>query len=454
MSVVEKTTWETLVEFVYQKQVESRVPGLAVGIFDQGAVTAQGFGVTNVDHPLPVTNTTLFQIGSITKTFTGTLIMCLVEQGKLALDAPIRTYLPEFRVVDAEVSAQATVRHLMTHLGGWEGDLFLDTGPGDDAIAKYVEAMAEQTQLVPLGNHWSYNNAGFGVLGRIIEVVTGESYEKVLKSQLLEPLGMAQAFLEPAAVMTYRYVVGHSVTADGIKVLRPWHLQRAVGPMGGLVTDVPTLLRYAQFHLGDASVASQPVISVGSVHAMQTPQVTVWGEEHWGLTWALEQIGGVQVVSHGGGTTGQITRLMFVPAHNFAITVLTNAQQGGPVCNAIADKALDLYLGLKRPEPKVQESSVDDLAHYAGFYSNAFSDVELGILAGRLVGQFVAKRGFPTKETPPAPPPPPVTLGIVAPNRLMMLDGGFKDQMVDVVRTAEGAIGWLRISGRLYRRNG
>jgi hypothetical protein len=78
----------------------------------------------------------------------------------------------------------------------------------------------------------------------------------------------------------------------------------------------------------------------------------------------------------------------------------------------------------------------------------------LGILAGRLVGQFVTKGGFPTKETPPAPPPPPVTLGIVAPNRLMMLDGGFKNQMVDVVRTAEGAIGWLRISGRLYRRNG
>ncbi len=85
----------------------------------------------------------------------------------------------------------------MTHLGGWEGDLFVDTGPGDDAIAKYVALMAEQTQLAPLGSHWSYNNAGFAVLGCLIETVMGEGYESVLRGQLLEPLGMTQAFLKP-----------------------------------------------------------------------------------------------------------------------------------------------------------------------------------------------------------------------------------------------------------------
>jgi CubicO group peptidase (beta-lactamase class C family) len=452
MSSSETLTWDSLVEFIHQKQAESRVPGLSVGIFNNGVVSAQGFGVTNVDHPLPVTETTLFQIGSITKTFTGTLIMRLVEQGKLALDAPIRTYLPDFRVVDEGVSAQATVRHLMTHVGGWEGDLFIDTGPGDDAIAKYVATMAEQAQLVPLGAHWSYNNAGFAVLGRLIEVATGESYEKVLKSQLLEPLGMTQAFLDPADVITHRFVVGHSVTADGVKVMRPWQLQRAVGPVGGLVTDAPTLLRYARYHLGDASMASQPILSAESVAAMQVPQVTIWGSERWGLTWGVEQVEDVQIVYHTGGTTGQITRLMFVPTHHFAVTVLTNAQQGGAVGKTIADKAFELYLGVKRPEPKVQPSTAEELAHYVGFYRNAFSEVELGLLAGRLVGQFVNKGGFPTRDIPPAPPPPPVTFGVVAQNRLMMLDGGFKNQLVDVVRTPAGEVSYLRISGRLYRR--
>src|SRR5215207_7863719 len=147
MSERAQSAWSELVEFAGQRQAESRVPGVAVGVLDQGVVSAQGFGVTNVDHPLPVTSTTLFQIGSITKTFTGTLIMRLAEQGKLELDAPVRRYLPDFRVVDATASAEATVRHLMTHTSGWEGDLFLDTGNGDDAVAKYVATMAEQEQL-------------------------------------------------------------------------------------------------------------------------------------------------------------------------------------------------------------------------------------------------------------------------------------------------------------------
>ena len=453
MSETEQTAWEQLVEFVDQKQAESRVPGIAVGIFHHGEITAQGFGVTNVDHPLPVTDTTLFQIGSITKTFTGTLVMRLVEQGKLDLDATIRSYLPDFRVMDANASSHATVRHLMTHLGGWEGDLFLDTGPGDDALAKYVTAMAEQTQLAPLGTHWSYNNAGFGVLGRLIEVASGQSYEAALKSQVLEPLGMEHTFLEPADVMTHRFVVGHSVSPEGPTVLRPWQLSRATRPAGGLVTDVRDLLRYAQFHLGDGSVASQPVIQPSNIEAMRIPQVTVWGDESWGLTWGLEQLNGVQLVSHGGGTLGQITGLTLVPAHNFAIALFTNAQQGGTVTKNVFDKALDLYLGLARPEPKVQESSAADLAQYVGSYGNAFSEIELGLLSGRLIGQIINKGGFPTKETPPQPPPPPITLGVVATDQLMALDGNFKNSMADVVRLPDGTIGWLRLGGRLYRHN-
>lgn len=447
-----KSAWASLVEFVEQQQITSRIPGIAVGILHDGEVTAKGFGVTNVDHPLPVTDTTLFQIGSITKTFTGTLIMRFVEQGKILLDAPVRTYLPDFRVADEGVSAQVTVRQLMTHTSGWEGDLFLDTGPGDDALANYVAAMAHQTQLAPLGSHWSYNNAGFALLGHLIEVITGEPYEQVLRSQLLEPLGMDEAFLKPTAVMTHRYVVGHNVGADAIKVMEPWQLSRSVGPMGGLITDVHNLLRYARFHMGDIGIASQPVIAAESVAAMQTPQVTVWGDEKWGLTWSVDQSDGITVVQHGGGTTGQITRLMLVPARNFAIAVFTNAQQGGPTGKAIADRAFELYLGVKRPEPEAQETAADELAAYAGFYSNAFSEVELGMLGGRLIGQFVPKGGFPTQDTPPAPPPPPMTFGVATTNRLMILDGGAKNQLVDVIRTPNGAIGWLRSGGRLYRR--
>src|SRR2546428_9358229 len=98
---------------------EHPVPGVAVGLIADGQETVAGFGVTNVDHPLAVDGDTLFQIGSITKTVTATAIMRLVEAGRLSLDAPVRTYLPELRLRDEGLAAPRTLRHLPTHHGGW-----------------------------------------------------------------------------------------------------------------------------------------------------------------------------------------------------------------------------------------------------------------------------------------------------------------------------------------------
>ena len=144
-----KKKWEALCEFTEQSRQKHKVPGVVVGILHNGKVKTAGFGVTNVDHPLEVTGDTLFQIGSITKTFTGTLAMKLVEAGQLDLDATVRTYLPDFKVMDDEASQKATIRHLMTHTSGWVGDFFADTGSGEDASAKYVAKMTDLEQLAP-----------------------------------------------------------------------------------------------------------------------------------------------------------------------------------------------------------------------------------------------------------------------------------------------------------------
>jgi len=139
---------ESLVEEIKGSMSELNVPGVAVGIMHGEETFTAGLGVTSVDHPLPVDDSTLFQIGSITKTFVGTLAMRLVETGKIELDAPIRSYLPGFRVQDEGASEGATMRHLLTHTAGWVGDWFPeDLGHGDDAVARYVESMAETPQL-------------------------------------------------------------------------------------------------------------------------------------------------------------------------------------------------------------------------------------------------------------------------------------------------------------------
>src|SRR5512143_854964 len=168
------------------------VPGVAVGILLGGKIHTFGYGVTSVENPLLVTGDTLFQIGSITKTFTGTAVMRLVESGRLELDAPLRKYLPGLRLADEHEAAAVTMQHLLTHTSGWVGDYFEDFGTGTDALARYVASMAALPQLTPPGAFWSYNNANFWVAGRVIEVVTGQPWESAIRQLVIEPLGMSR----------------------------------------------------------------------------------------------------------------------------------------------------------------------------------------------------------------------------------------------------------------------
>ncbi len=453
MSVSLEASRDRLEELISKVIKERGVPGAAVGILHEGETVAVGSGVTNIEHPLPITDDTLFQIGSIGKTFTGMAIMRLAETGKLDLEATVRTYVPGFRVSDETASSEATVRHLLTHTGGWEGDVFDDTGSGDDALAKYVANMNELRQLAPLGTVFSYSNSGFSLAGHVIEVVTGKSYQAALKELVLDPLGLEGSYLEPSDVMTRRFVVGHYVTEEGAKVARPWHLPRSAYPGGGVTCHVQDLLRYARFHLGDGRVKNETrLLSSESMELMRSPQTTIWGDEKVGIAWMIDEIDGVRVVSHSGGTTGQISMLQLVPERGFAVAVLTNANQGGVVTREVGRWAMKQYLELEMPDPKPIKSSEEELAAYTGRYSRPFADVDLGLLAGNLVGQLRIKGGFPTKDTPPGPLPPPMSLALCEKDRLLVLDGPFKGARGEAIRKPDGSIGWLRFMLRINVR--
>ncbi len=125
------------------------MPGVAIGILDNGVITTRGLGVTNVDDPLPVTDHTVFPIASISKTFAATMMMRLVEQGKVDLKAPVRKYLPDFKVRDENVSRDVTVWNLLTHTAGWEGQV---SGPerGEDTLRNFVATvMPDLMQVAP-----------------------------------------------------------------------------------------------------------------------------------------------------------------------------------------------------------------------------------------------------------------------------------------------------------------
>jgi len=415
MSGSHEAQWEGLSEFIAKMIEEKGVPGVAVGILHKGEIAAAGFGVTSVESPLPVTNETLFQIGSITKTFTGTAIMRLVEMGKLDLDATVRTYVPDFKVADGTASSQATIRHLLTHTAGWEGDFFDDTGAGDDALARYVANMTDLEQLAPVGAVFSYNNAGFSLAGYVMEAVTGKSYQAALEDLVLEPLGLTNSYLDPGDVMTHRFAVGHTVTEDGAGVARPWPLPRSAHPAGGVVCDVHDLLQYARFHLGDGTTDDgTKLLSPESMAKMQSPQVTVWEGETWGLTWWIDDTHGARVISHYGGTMGQVSALTFIPEHDFAIAIVTNANLGGSVLDEASRWALKQYVELEIADPAPIGASEEDLAPYVGRYRSPSWEMELGTLGGKLVGQETPMIRFPTRDSPlpPAQPPTSLALGV------------------------------------------
>jgi CubicO group peptidase (beta-lactamase class C family) len=324
------TKFATFCEATEAARTEFKVPGVAVGILVEGEELTAGFGVTNVNHPLPVDADTLFQIGSTTKTLTATVAMQFVEAGKLELDRPIRDYVPSLELADPEVTAKVTLRHLFTHTGGWIGDFFIDTGRGDDALQRYVTRTKELRQEVPLGEAFVYNNAGLGIASYVIQEVGGKSYEQLVKEMLLDPLGMEMSFFFPEDVMIHRFAVGHSTPAEGeISVAKPWPIPRAANGQGGLSASVRDQLRYARFHMGDGKTAEgKELLSTTMLKKMQEPQVKIPFGGHIGISWFIRHIDELRVVGHGGATLEQHSAFQFAPERDFAFVLTTNSTWG------------------------------------------------------------------------------------------------------------------------------
>ncbi|MFN8484385.1 MAG: serine hydrolase domain-containing protein [Anaerolineae bacterium] len=449
-----ESTFNDLCAVIQAAMQRLSIPGVAVGVIHAGQEYAAGLGVTSVTNPLAVDGDTLFQIGSTTKTVTGTVVMRLVERGMLDLDAPIRAYLPALRLADEDVAARVTLRHLLTHTGGWVGDFFVDTGWGDDALQRAVERMVELPQLTPLGSTFHYSNSSFYLLGRIIEVATGQTYEAATWDLVLAPLGMTNSFFFPHEVMLRRFAVGHITLGDKTSVLEPWPIARAANAVGGLTSSARDQLRYARFQMGDGAAESGERLLSGAMMAeMQSPRVPIDTYGGWrGLSWIVRDVGGVKTVAHGGATLGQLSAFMFAPERGFALTVLTNSQSGSELNTEVTQWALEHYLGVKEPEPAALDLSASDLAAYAGYYEGRLSAIEMTVSDGSLVVQGYPKGGFPDETSPPPPAPPPARFAVIGPDQVIGLESPVKDLRGEFLRGPDGAIVWFRWGGRILRR--
>jgi CubicO group peptidase (beta-lactamase class C family) len=269
---------DTLSDFVEATAAEFGIPGVAVGVWANDQEIYAFHGVTSIDNPLPVGRDTLYVLGSVTKTYTATALMRLVTEGKVELDAPVRQYVPELQLADESAAAAVTVLQLLNHTSGLGWDLLVDTGEGDDALASYVAKLAELELIAPPGTRASYSQAGYSLLGRIVQKVTGLTYERAVASLVFEPLGLSHSFFAPEDVMTRRFAVGHNPGEDGtLAVAGLWRGSRCRNPGAGIASSVADQLRWARFHLGDGRAESgEPVLPTKVLHRMKEPGRVAW----------------------------------------------------------------------------------------------------------------------------------------------------------------------------------
>ena len=454
LKLIKDKNFKKVCEVIVAEMKRLKIPGVSIGIYHNGEEYTAGFGVTSVENPLPVTADTLFQTGSISKTFTGTIFMRLVETGKIDLEAPVRAYLPNFKLADKDVAERVTIRHLLTHTGGWIGDYFNDYGNGNDAQKKMVRDIAKLEQVTPLGEVWSYNNAGFNIAGRVVEVVTRMPFEKAAQDFLLDPLGMNMTFYFPDDDMiTHRFVIGHHKEGKKVRVSRPWAVGRAGAPVGGVVSTVKDLLTYARFHMGDGKSASgQKIMSVKSLRQMRKPLYPASGFDQIGLTWFIRDAGDVKIINHGGATHGQIAGLYFIPEKQFALAMLTNSEDGRSITGGALKQVLKVFLDVDLRIPKPIETSPEELGEYTGKYELPLLAYELKLNKGQFMLLETPRGGFPKPDSPPLPAPPPMRAAFYEKDKLIVLDEPMKNALGEFLRRPDGSLQYLRLSSRVLKK--
>ncbi len=236
------------------KELASRtgVPGATLGIWSGGQEILAAHGVLNSATKVPVTTDSLFQVGSITKIWTATMIMQLVDEGLLSLDTAVAQALPGVRLGARDVGDRVTVRHLLTHTSGIDGDIFTDTGRGDECVQRYVDELAGAPSVFTPGAAYSYCNSGYVLLGRIIEVLDGQSWDESLRERLTRPLPVTRTVTLPEEAILHRAAVGHYHCGIPVQV---WGLPRSIGPAGLITATAGDLLTFVRLHLGGGVTA-------------------------------------------------------------------------------------------------------------------------------------------------------------------------------------------------------
>ncbi|OLV20338.1 serine hydrolase domain-containing protein [Deinococcus marmoris] len=439
---------------------EFEIPGASMALMLPDGDHFVNVGVTSFDNPLDVDSDTIFQIGSNTKTLTSLTVSALEEQGKLKVTDRVRDHLPDFKMKDESVADSLTLLDVLTHQGGFQGDVFTDTGAGDDALAKMVEAMAELPQVMPMRTHWSYSNSGFYIAGRVIEVASGMTYEAAVTELVLKPLGMDHTLFFASEVMTYRFATGYNNVGDELVAQRPWLMTRSAGPAGSTCCSTARdMVRYARYVMSgtlasiaeaDGETNEQPPLATLDRARLWKPVRDIGAginsfpgkQAQMGQSWFIDQHPDALILSHGGSTLGHQSNMWLSPDRKVGFLSLTNAPNGHAMNRKLSDWVKREVLGLSAPPLPEFSVSDEELGRLVGYFIVNGQPYNLGtkLENGQL---FVVMPGSGAGGTTDLP------LRFIAPDLAVVVGGDVDGTNVEFVRE-DGEVAFMRLGARLF----
>jgi CubicO group peptidase (beta-lactamase class C family) len=355
-------------EALVEAMNEHTLAGLAVGIVHHGRlIYSRGLGFADVASHRPVDSSTVFRVGSISKTFTAIALMQLCEQGKVDLDRPVNDYLKSYWIEPADPSAPPTLRHFLTHTGGI-GELRsardvlqiqtvvgLGVPPGKPlpSLAEYYGGRLAAE--LPPGRKWAYANHAFATLGQVVEDVSGQPFGEHMRRQVFEPLGMEHTDFLRSDRVRDKLAVGYAFGRGRMTAVP--YLEIAVGPAGSVFSSVEDMAKYVAALMNGGRNEAGSVIKPETLARMYERQYEP--DERlsaMGLAFMVDSYDGHRVVGHDGGWPGFISSMLVAPDDDLGVIAFTNTSSPAP--NAVASRLLRGLLGVEDPAANLPRKAV------------------------------------------------------------------------------------------------
>ncbi|MDO1502017.1 serine hydrolase [Winogradskyella maritima] len=335
------------------------IPGISVGILKDGEIIySEGHGVRSLETQKDMNPNTLVGVASNSKGFTCFALAMLVDEGELSWDDTVRKHIPEFQLAEPWVTENFTVRDLVTHRSGMAlgaGDLMFFPEGSDFTTADVIANVKHLEPESSFRSTFRYNNNMYIIAGEVLKRVSGLTWEEFIETKIMKPVGMVNSKASYYRVKNKSNIIEAHTRADGKVIQIPHDWSPLANPAGGIVSNVPDMLTWAEFLMNDAVTKDGVrLLSSRQFHELwqlQTP-LRVGPNDYYssnfrgyGLGWFLTDVkGGHKQVYHTGGLLGTVTQFTMIPDLDLAIVVLTNQMVGGAF-NTITNTIKDSYLG-------------------------------------------------------------------------------------------------------------